>query len=96
VQNKSANTIHYSALPPALPNSPLAEEWETYRREVGRLLSEGLEGKHVLIHHGEILGVFSTRAEATQEGIRRFFIYEPMLVRQILTYEPLLQRRLAG
>jgi hypothetical protein len=41
-------TIHYSQLPPAEPGSRIAREWETYRREVGRLLAEGHEGRFLL------------------------------------------------
>jgi hypothetical protein len=36
-----APTVHYTELPAAQPNSQLYQEWECYRREVGRLLAEG-------------------------------------------------------
>ena len=42
---QTAQTIHWSELPPAEPGSPCAAEWETFRRELGRLLAEGHEGK---------------------------------------------------
>jgi hypothetical protein len=39
------HTISYSELPDIDAASPLYEEWNTYRREVARLLVEGKEGK---------------------------------------------------
>jgi hypothetical protein len=38
-------TIHYSELAPAPPGSALGAEWETYRREVGRLIVQGARGQ---------------------------------------------------
>src|SRR5438105_1492409 len=40
--------IHYTQLPESPPGSPMAGEWDLYRREVGRLLAEGNEGKWIL------------------------------------------------
>src|SRR5436190_17712346 len=54
----SPHAIHYTQLAPAAPDSPLAAEWEVYRREVGRLIEEGQEGKWVLIKGEEIIGLF--------------------------------------
>lgn len=83
--------IHYSRLPPAKPGSPLAEESETYRREVERLLAEGREGKFVLIRGTELVGFYDTFEEASREGTRRYFVKrEPYLIKQVLTYEPTL------
>src|SRR5437868_3856214 len=42
-------TIPCTELPEAKPDSPLYHEWNYYRREVGRLLAEGQEGRFVLI-----------------------------------------------
>src|SRR5207247_2141193 len=55
--------VHYTELPEAKPGQALAEEWNTYRREVGRWLAEGLEGRHVLIKGEEILGIYDTSEE---------------------------------
>src|SRR5207247_2194922 len=51
-------TIPYTELPPAQPGNPLATEWELFRREVGRLLAEGHEGKTVLIKDDNIIGIY--------------------------------------
>jgi hypothetical protein len=85
--------LHYTQLPPPGPDSQRAVEWNTYRREVGRLLAEGHEGRHVLIKNEEILGVYDTRREALDEGYRRFLM-QGFLVQQIRTWEPLLIPRI--
>ena len=82
----SPNTISYHDLPPATPGSPLAEEWNVYRREVGRLLIEGHAGRHVLIKGAEIICIFDTHLEALDEGYRRFF-RQDILVHEILAEE---------
>jgi hypothetical protein len=90
-------TIHYTELPPAAPGTVLATEWETYRREVGRLIAEGHEGKHVLIHDDQILGLFATHDEALKEGHDRYLLSrEPFMVKLVLTNEPLLRTRVAA
>jgi hypothetical protein len=87
---QSANTIPWTELPPANPNSPLAAEWETYRREVGRLLAEGLEGKHALIKGDQIIGIYETWDEARQAGLDKFLL-QPHTVRPILSREPVIR-----
>lgn len=82
-------TIHYTELPPAKPGEPLAEEWETYRREAGRLLAEGNEGRYILIKGGEIIGIWDTRKEAFAAAGQRFPL-QPYLVHQIQERERLL------
>jgi hypothetical protein len=83
-------TIHYTELAPAAPNSPLAAEWETYRREVGRLIEAGHEGKWVLIKGEELVGLFDTEEQALDVRAERFF-RQLVLVRQILAREPVLR-----
>jgi hypothetical protein len=85
--------IHYTELPPPGPDSQLPVEWNTYRREVGRLLAEGHEGRYVLIKNEEILGVWDTRDEVSAEGFRRF-PFGGFLMHQIRTWEPLLIPRI--
>jgi hypothetical protein len=51
-------TISYTELPPARTDSPIASEWDFYRREVGRLLAEGHENRWVLIKGQEIVGIW--------------------------------------
>jgi hypothetical protein len=75
------------------PGSPIAVEWNTYRREAGRLLAEGHEGRFVLIKGEEIVGIWDNHNEAMDEGYRRFLL-TGFLVQQIRTWEPLLSPRI--
>jgi hypothetical protein len=86
-------TIHHSQLQPMGPHSQIAQEWETYRREVGRLLAEGRAGCFVLIKGDEIVDCFDTEEEAIAAGYRRF-TRPPFLVQQVREYEPLYFSRL--
>jgi hypothetical protein len=80
--------IHFSELPTTPPGIE-RKEWETYRREVGRLIAEGHEGKHILIKDQAIIGIYDSDAEALTEGYRRFE-GEGFLVHQIQTWERVL------
>ncbi len=81
-------TIHYTQLPPAEPGDEIGQEWETYRREVGRLLAEGHEGQWVLIKGDQILEFFDTYEAARAAGSRRFLL-QPHMIHQVLAEEPL-------
>ncbi|HET6576110.1 MAG TPA: hypothetical protein VFG68_21085 [Fimbriiglobus sp.] len=81
---------HYTELQPFPPDDPLAGAWETYRREVGRLLDEGHAGKFVLIHGSEVIGTWATFSDARSEGERRF-PGEPVLAYEVLEYHPVLR-----
>jgi hypothetical protein len=83
-------TLDYTELPPALPNSRLCQEWEYYRREVGRLLTEGKEGQFVLIQGQTILGTWDTREEAEAVAFHRCPL-EPHLIHQVQRRERLLR-----
>jgi hypothetical protein len=83
-------TIHYTELPDAKPDSPVYREWNTFRREVGRLLREGHAGKFVLIKGKEIVGIWNTRQEASAIGYQRFLL-SGFIVQQIREREPLLR-----
>jgi hypothetical protein len=87
-----APTIHYTELPEASPDSPLHQAWETYRREVGRLLAEGQEGKFVLIKDVDVIGLFETWRAAREAGLQRYLL-SPFLVHQVQTREPILRLR---
>ena len=87
---QTAQTIHWSELPPAEPGSPLAAEWETYRREVGRLLAEGHEGKVALIKGDEVVGIYDTWIAAREAGLQRY-LQEAHMVHPILTREPVIR-----
>jgi hypothetical protein len=84
--------VHYSELPEANPESPLAAEWNTYRREVGRWLADGLEGRHVLIKGESVIGMYATDEEARAVGYHRYLL-QPFFVHEIRTEEPYLRIR---
>ena len=83
-------TVHYAELPEAKPDSPLYHEWNTYRREVGRLLAEGNAGRYVLIKGERIVGVWETRPEAVAAGYKHF-LGAPFLVHPIQERERVLR-----
>jgi hypothetical protein len=83
-------SLHYTELPAASPESQLQQEWDTYRREAGRLLMQGHEGRHVLIKGDRIIGLWDTHTEALAAGYERF-LGHPFLVHQIREREPLLR-----
>jgi hypothetical protein len=83
-------TIHYTELPEDTSQRPCATEWNYYRREVGRLLAEGHEGKWVLIKGEEIIGIWDSRDEAEGMALKRYLMQD-VLIRQILSREPLLR-----
>lgn len=85
-------TIHYTELPEARPGDVLFHEWNTYRREVGRLVAEGHERRFVLIKDDTIVGVYDTWDAARAEGLERYLL-NPFFVKQILSREPLLRVR---
>jgi hypothetical protein len=83
-------TIHYTELQPFQDGGPLTVEWDFYRREVGRLLAEGHEGRWVLIKDEEIIGIYDTRDAASAEANKRYLVPpQPCLIQQIQTWERL-------
>ncbi|HZY90039.1 MAG TPA: hypothetical protein VFE78_34780 [Gemmataceae bacterium] len=85
-------TIHHAELPEASPDSPLYQAWNTYRREVGRLLAEGQEGRFVLIKDNVVFGLFDTWDKARMAGLQRYLL-SPFLVHQVQRREPVLRLR---
>jgi hypothetical protein len=83
-------TIHYTELPDPLPDHPLYHEERAYRRELPRLLREGLERKFGLFKGDSLIGIFDTDREALRAGYEKFLFQMPFLVTPILEYEPLL------
>jgi hypothetical protein len=83
-------TIHCTELPEDTSDSPIAGEWNFYRREVGRLLAEGQEGKWLLIKGERIIGIWDSEAVAHQVAVQKFLM-QPVLILQILTREPVLR-----
>jgi hypothetical protein len=51
---------------------PIRREIITYRRELPRLIAEGLDGRFVLIKGDEIVCICDTSDEAHQAGAERF------------------------
>lgn len=82
-------TIHWSELPEDTTGNDLAQAWNCYRREVGRLLAHGHEGRWILVKDERIIGIWNTREEALAELYKRY-PKEGALVHQIQEREPLL------
>lgn len=85
-----APTVHYTELPAAPANSQLFQEWNFYRREVGRLLAEGEEGRFVLIKGEKVIGLWHTQEEAEAVAFHKY-PFVPHLIHQVQRYEPVLR-----
>jgi hypothetical protein len=88
--------VPHTELPEAKPGSVFYHEWNTYRREVGRLLAEGNEGKWLVIKGDAILGIFDTMQQANSAGLALIIenkIKRPFALRQVLAKEPILKLR---
>jgi hypothetical protein len=83
-------TIHYTELPEDTSGGPTAKEWNFYRREVGRLLAEGHEGKWVLIVGEEIIGMWDSWDEARAVALDRYLM-KSVLIHQVRNREPVLR-----
>jgi hypothetical protein len=83
-------TVHYLEQPEPKPGDRYFAEWTTYRREAGRLLAEGKEGKYLLIKGEGIVGIWDTRDDAMAEGYHQFG-HQPVLVQQLREREPVLR-----
>jgi hypothetical protein len=84
--------IPYTELPQAKSEERFCQEWNTYVREIGKLLAEGHETKFVLIKDERIIGLFASEEAARKEGLRRYLL-EPFLVQQIRRHESILRLR---
>jgi hypothetical protein len=82
-------TIPSTDLPPPQPDSPLRDEWNFYWREVVRWLSDGHEGRFVLIKGEQLVGIWDTCDEARAVALERY-LRQPCLIHQIRSREPLL------
>ena len=87
---REQSTFPYTALADALPGSPIAVEWNFYRRVVGRLLAEGHEGQWVLIKGEEIIGVWDRAEDADRVRLERYPM-QPVLMKSVLAREPVLR-----
>ncbi len=91
----SSETIHYSQLKPAQPEEAFYQEWNTYLRELPRLLTEEREGQFVLILGDVIIDYFPTFAAAVTLGRQRFG-RQRILVQQVREQEPVLRLKWVG
>jgi hypothetical protein len=82
--------IHYAELPEGSANSPIACEWQRYRREVGRLLAEGHENQWVLIKGEEIVGIWDTEEDARAVALQQY-LNQPCLIHQVRGREPIVR-----
>jgi hypothetical protein len=80
--------IPYTHLPEPRGDDPIAQEWNTYRREVQRLLDEGREGQFILIKGEEIIGIWDTEEEA-ESVARGRYLRQSCLIHQIRSREPM-------
>lgn len=80
----------FTDLLPARPESPLFVEWDSYRREVGRLLADGHQGRFALLKGQQIVGLYATEHEALDQGYQ-WFPGEPFLVHPVREREPVLR-----
>ncbi len=83
-------TIHYTELAEDTSTSPIAAEWNFYRREAGRLLAEGHEGRWVLIKDEKIIGIWDTEQAAYDVALKDYLM-QPVFIHQVLTREPVLR-----
>lgn len=60
----------------------LEREWNTFLKEMPRLLQEGHRGKYVLIRGDQVHGVWDTLDETLAAGYDRFGV-EPFLAQEI-------------
>ncbi len=74
--------------PEAPPDSPIATEWNFYRRQVGHLLAAGNEGKRVLIKGERIIGIWDSFEAANQAQAS---VAQPVILKRVLEREPLLR-----
>ena len=72
-------------LPPAEPGSPIATEWELFRREVAQLIRDGYRGKFALVKVGAPITVWDSLQDAAQAA-RLLYGEGPSMVQQILPY----------
>jgi hypothetical protein len=87
---ETGRTIHYTEMPAPPPDSPIYREWQTFRRELPRLLAEGHEGKWMLIEGEEMIALFDTLDECYRAGRERC-LFQQFLVQPVREWQPLLR-----
>jgi len=92
MNEQTRSTLPYTELPDLAPGEVFQEEWDTYRREVARLLAEGCEGRFVLIKGRQVIDIFDTWHAARIAGLR-LSLTEPFFVKRLVVEEPILRRQ---
>jgi hypothetical protein len=68
---------------PDIPEGePFAEEWRAFKREVFRLVNDGMIGKFAVLKGEQLVGIWDTLSDAELAG-RRQFGDAPFLVQEI-------------
>ena len=88
LQPPDPTTVHYTELPALPPDNTFFHEWQAYRRDVAKLIADGLEGKWVVIKEGTIQGIFEGWKLGYRFGLDRNK-QQTFLLHQILTNEPI-------
>lgn len=81
-----------ACLPEGAPDSPVAPEWDLYRREVPRLLADGHRHRFALVKTGHPITVWDTLRDALQAA-RLLYGTAACLVQEILPYLRAQRRR---
>jgi hypothetical protein len=83
---RRANLPRPQDLPDFPEDDPLAQEWKTFKREVGRLLAEGQTGGFAVIKGDAVISVWDTRSDAVQAAREKFGL-GGFMVHQIVPVE---------
>jgi hypothetical protein len=84
--NQEPEPLVLSPLPDLPPGDVLEEEWNTFRRELPRLLADGHQGRCALVKGKAVDSVWDTDADALQAGYERFGL-TTFMVQQVLADE---------
>jgi hypothetical protein len=83
-------SIHFTELAESTPDSPIATEWNFYRKQIGRLFTEGHAGKWVFLKGEAIIGIWDAKEDADQVRLEKFSM-QHVLLKQICEREPVLR-----
>jgi hypothetical protein len=67
----------------AREKAALTAAWQTFRRELPRLIESGETGRHVLVTADQVVGVWDTFDEALKAGSERFGLDQEFLAQPI-------------
>jgi hypothetical protein len=72
-------------LPDAEPGSPIAAEWDLFRREVEGLIAEGCQGRFALVKAGHPITAWDTLRDALQAA-KLLYGQQMCLIQEIQRY----------